>query len=480
MNNLISNISRWTQIKYDNFVYQKKTYPDKLSSSVWSAYKKLHSFKLEPQLVDQLYENRVHMKDYCQKKHHQYSDVKIGVIGIGNAGCNVLTTYLRNYEPFNRNIRFIAINTERDALRKISRQCKILQLGKLGRGSGSDRNVARDLAQEHQNEIIQLLKRLDLVILIAGIGKGTGSGATPVIASLAKELNIKVLSLVFYPNTDHAGIDQKLEYKDALNNLKLNSHSILVLKNKTFYQPNNTENQAFIASNNHLINNLQIMLDLAGYLYANTDSSDFLKIINDGYAFAIHHVDNKIKLFFDNFAVEMREVLTNYDIDNNESIKSVLLAIKNGNKSVTNAENDNLIKICRNIFEKQKSLHFSSTYYKGYSSMSQIVILVAAKMAHNKNIELSKIAANEEPLAFDVNHVLNANKEIVYSTDQVITNDHVDNEEPMRLQEQQKKNLRAKINLDNGYVSNDELLESFTRLYTLNKTSYVGLEGENK
>ena len=118
----------------------------------------------------------------------------IKVIGIGGCGGNVLDSMV---DSGLAGVDLIAINTDRQAL-DACRAPNKLEVGvrlTQGHGTGSNPDLGRQAALEHTEELNELLSDADMLFLIAGLGGGTGTGAAPVIASLAKQLN--VLSIAF-------------------------------------------------------------------------------------------------------------------------------------------------------------------------------------------------------------------------------------------------------------------------------------------
>ena len=123
---------------------------------------------------------------------------KIKVIGLGGGGSNAVN---RMMEARFTGVEFIVANTDVQALRASPAPLKI-QLGARltsGLGAGSDPEVGRSAAQEDREQIQQVLGGADMVFVTAGLGGGTGTGAAPVVASVAKELGILTVAVVTKP-----------------------------------------------------------------------------------------------------------------------------------------------------------------------------------------------------------------------------------------------------------------------------------------
>lgn len=125
---------------------------------------------------------------------------KIKVIGVGGGGNNAVN---RMIDSGVRGIDFIAMNTDRQALYSSRAEVK-LQLGeKLTRGLGAGANpeIGSKAADENRNEIMETLKGADMVFITAGMGGGTGTGAAPIVAEIARELGILTVGVVTKPFT---------------------------------------------------------------------------------------------------------------------------------------------------------------------------------------------------------------------------------------------------------------------------------------
>ena len=127
-----------------------------------------------------------------------HSGARIKVIGVGGGGSNAVNRMVR--EGFT-GVEFIVANTDVQALRQSPAPTKI-QLGEKltkGLGAGADPNVGRQAALEDTERIIQAIDGADLVFVTTGLGGGTGTGATPVIAALAAELGALTIAVVTRP-----------------------------------------------------------------------------------------------------------------------------------------------------------------------------------------------------------------------------------------------------------------------------------------
>lgn len=123
---------------------------------------------------------------------------KIKVIGVGGSGGSAIDRMVKSGI---RGVDFIAMNTDVQALHHNSAPHK-LHIGKTvtrGLGAGMDPELGKRSAEESQNEIRELLKEADMVFLTCGLGGGTGSGASPVVAEIAKEVGALTIAVVTKP-----------------------------------------------------------------------------------------------------------------------------------------------------------------------------------------------------------------------------------------------------------------------------------------
>ena len=126
------------------------------------------------------------------------SGTRIKVIGVGGGGCNAVA---RMVQEGMEGVEFYAMNTDSQALAACQVPNK-LQLGAKitnGLGAGSNPEIGRQAALENTDRIVELLQGADMVFVTAGLGGGTGTGAAPVIASLAKELDALTVAVVTKP-----------------------------------------------------------------------------------------------------------------------------------------------------------------------------------------------------------------------------------------------------------------------------------------
>ena len=124
--------------------------------------------------------------------------VNIKVVGVGGGGNNVVNRMVHSGA---QGVDFIAVNTDKQALNASSANYK-LQIGEKltgGKGAGSNPEIGRKAAEESRNQISKALEETDMVFVTAGMGGGTGTGAAPVVAEIARELGVLTVGVVTKP-----------------------------------------------------------------------------------------------------------------------------------------------------------------------------------------------------------------------------------------------------------------------------------------
>ena len=158
----------------------------------------------------------------------------IKVIGVGGAGNNAVN---RMVEAGIRNVEFVAINTDRQALSLSKANAKI-QIGEKltrGLGAGANPDIGAQAAEESRAEVAEALKGADMVFVTAGMGGGTGTGAAPIVAQTAKEMGILTIGVVTKPFT-FEGKKRLFQADRGIDNLKGKVDTRVVIPNDKLLQ----------------------------------------------------------------------------------------------------------------------------------------------------------------------------------------------------------------------------------------------------
>ena len=213
--------------------------------------------------------------------------VKIKVVGVGGGGNNAVN---RMVEDGVRGVEFIAVNTDKAALAKSAATYKVPIGEKItkGHGAGANPEVGQRAAEESMEDITAALKGADMVFITAGMGGGTGTGAAPVVAKVAREMGILTVAVVTKP-FEFEGRKRMQAAENGIKNLRENVDSLLVIPNERLKQISNTRItflNAFVEADNVLKHGVQSICDLISDIgIVNLDFADVTTIMKDaGYA----------------------------------------------------------------------------------------------------------------------------------------------------------------------------------------------------
>ncbi len=245
----------------------------------------------------------------------------IKVIGVGGGGGNAVN---HMYVNGIQDVAFMVCNTDRQALEQSPVPVK-LQLGHEGLGAGSRPEKAREAAEESQDEIRNMLSDgTKMVFVTAGMGGGTGTGAAPTIARIAKEMDILTIGIVTIPFRWEGDwkIDQALDGVEAISK---HVDALLVINNEKLSEiyPNLTVKEAFARANDTLLiaaKSISEIITIRGEV--NLDFNDVKTVMKDGgvaimstgYGDGDNRVSEAIK------AAQHSPLLNNNDIFNSKKV----------------------------------------------------------------------------------------------------------------------------------------------------------------
>jgi len=191
----------------------------------------------------------------------QFANIK--VIGVGGGGNNAVN---RMIVAGLKGVEFVSVNTDAQALQFAQTSIKI-QIGtKLtkGLGAGANPEIGQKAAEESRDEIMQALKGSDMIFVTAGMGGGTGTGAAPVVAEIAKELGALTVGVVTKPFT-FEGRKRLLQAETGIETLKNNVDTLITIPNDRLLQvieKNTTIVEAFRIADDVLRQGVQGISDL--------------------------------------------------------------------------------------------------------------------------------------------------------------------------------------------------------------------------
>lgn len=196
-----------------------------------------------------------------EKESHQTAQLK--VVGVGGGGSNAVN---RMIESGLKGVDFIAINTDAQALYHSKAENRIQIGSKLTRGLGAGANpeIGTKAAEENRDELMATLKGSDMVFITAGMGGGTGTGAAPVIAEIAKEVGALTVGVVTKP-FPFEGRKRSSQAEMGINNLKAKVDTLIIIPNEKLLQvvdKNTSINEAFRIADDVLRQGVQGISDL--------------------------------------------------------------------------------------------------------------------------------------------------------------------------------------------------------------------------
>lgn len=209
---------------------------------------------------------------------------KIKVVGIGGAGSNTIDRLTKSRI---KGVDLLSINTDIQDLKKKNAHIK-LRIGEKttkGLGSGMKPEVGKLSAKENYKQIEELLKGSDIVFLTAGLGGGTGSGATPIISEITKKLGILTVGIFTLPFS-FEGKKRKKIALDSLEEIEKKVNTLIVIPNDKLINPNLPKlsvEDAFLKCDKFLkeaVESISNVITATGVL--NLDFSDIKEVLKDG------------------------------------------------------------------------------------------------------------------------------------------------------------------------------------------------------
>lgn len=217
-------------------------------------------------------------------KSSKYHLAKIKVVGVGGAGGNAIS---RMFDELPRSVDLVAINTDVQDLNYTQAKEKI-HIGKnltKGLGTGMNPDLGQQAAEENRSEISEALKGADMVFITAGEGGGTGSGASPIIAEIARELGILTIAIVTKPFS-FEGLQRNRIAQEGIVKLRDRVDTLIAIPNDRIFSIINKDTsllKAFQAIDEILKNAVAGITDLIIYPgIVNVDFADVKAVMQEG------------------------------------------------------------------------------------------------------------------------------------------------------------------------------------------------------
>ena len=258
------------------------------------------------------------------------NNIKIKVIGVGGGGNNAA---MRIMQDNSQNIETYLINTEISKLRRVNPK-SVLQIGKQttkGLGAGANERIGEASAIESSDQIKKILEGTDMLFLTAGMGGGTGTGAIPVIANIAKSMGILTVAIVTKPFA-FEGKQRLTRAEVGIEKLKQNVNALIVVQNDKLLKISKEKlliNKAFEIADNILEQGIHSITDLITSVgNINIDYADVQTVFNyHGKAYMGMGIANDGDTLEDAVKQAIENPLTENKIDN---AKGVIFNVRGG------------------------------------------------------------------------------------------------------------------------------------------------------
>ena len=395
------------------------------------------------------------------------------VMGIGGAGCNAVNNMIQSNL---NNVEFIVANTDAQALEN-SLCYNRIQLGlekTKGLGAGADPIIGKDAAEESIDLISEELRNTNMLFLTAGLGGGTGTGALPVIASIAKKLGIVTVAIVSTPFNFEGTTRMNLALQ-GLEEVKSNVDTLLIIPNQNLFKVSNEQTsfaEAFKKADNVLFDGVKGLTDLItqpGLI--NLDFADVRTVIKEmGFAMmgtAVAEGDNK--------AVEASNLaLTNPLIENIDmnTAKGVIVNISGGS-DMTLLEVDHAANIIRQSVNPEANIIFGSLIDETLQGKLKISIFATGIEASGKKILYYPDSENDSGFNSMQNKIDENLSKQSENTSPSEESSNIFEEKPV-TSDNEEFNLSS--NIDQNIEGKDDL----TSISSENNVDYTNLEEKKK
>ncbi len=322
----------------------------------------------------------------------------IKVVGVGGGGGNALNCMV---DSGCVGIDFIAVNTDNQAL-KVSKASQKIQIGaKLTRGLGAGGRpaVGESSAQESRDEIAEAIKGANMIFITAGMGGGTGTGAAPVVAEIAKEMGILTVAVVTKP-FNFEGAKKMAQAEKGIEALLTNVDSLVVIPNQKLLtgEEKLTMRQSFALADDILMTGVKSVSDLVlGTAFINLDFADITTIMqNAGYAhMAMGHGEGKDKV-----QDAARQVITSPLLETSIKGARRLLIKITMSEDIMVTDIDEITKVIADAAAPDVELIFGADYDMNATDSIDIIVIAAdfadTVIPTKNSIELNAPAAEGE------------------------------------------------------------------------------------
>ncbi|MCL2570484.1 MAG: cell division protein FtsZ [Firmicutes bacterium] len=306
----------------------------------------------------------------------------IKVIGVGGGGNNAIN---RMIEVGVTGCEFIAVNTDRQVL-ALSKASKTIVIGEKltrGLGAGSNPEVGQRAAEESRAEIEETIKGADLVFITAGMGGGTGTGAAPVIASIARQLGILTVAVVTKP-FEFEGAHRTLNSEIGINNLSKFVDTTIIIPNQKLIETtseNTSMTMAFQIADEVLRQGIQGITDLIiTPMYINLDFADIESVMrNSGIAhMGVGRAKGEGRLL-----QAIRHAVQSPMLETSINGATKIIVSVKGGQDLNIHEVANCGELVRKVVDQGCNLIFGADIDKNFNDEVQVIIIATGFPKHS-------------------------------------------------------------------------------------------------
>ncbi|MEM3227457.1 MAG: cell division protein FtsZ [Candidatus Micrarchaeaceae archaeon] len=302
------------------------------------------------------------------------SEIKIVTVGFGGAGCNIVN---RLVKAGVKGTEFVAVNTDAQHFKIIDDRIKKVLIGKTitkGLGAGGDPKIGEKAAEVDRQSLEDVFKGSQLVFLCAGMGGGTGTGAAPIAAQIAREQGAIVISMVTYP-FDLERV-RKVKAEEGIQNLRKFSNSVIILDNNRLVKlvPNLPMNDAFALADEVLAKAIGgLVWTITQPSLINIDFADVRSIMSNG---DVGFISVGIGKGTDKVNAASESVLKNKLLDVDYEGASGALIHISGGSSLTIGDAIKAGEIITERMDSKANIKWGARIIPGYEDQLEIVAIV--------------------------------------------------------------------------------------------------------
>ncbi len=331
----------------------------------------------------------------------------IKVVGVGGAGCNTVT---RLTEMGVDGSETVTMNTDAQDLLYAVSDKKVLLGAELtgGLGAGSDPTVGESSAKESLDEIAAALQGSDLTFITCGLGGGTGSGAAPVIAEVAKDSGSVTVAIVTAP-FHVEGKTRWQNAEEALAKLRKNTDTVIVIPNDKLLSivPDLPLNAAFKVADELLANSLKgttEMVTKPGLV--NLDFADLRTVLSNGGTAVIGMGESTSETFSENRAIEaIEEALQSPLLDTDVSTADRALVNVIGGPDMTLQEAEAAVEYLSGKISPDSNILWGAQIDENLSKNVVQVMLVVSGVRSSPDMDLGGHHSKKQPVDLDVEYI---------------------------------------------------------------------------